>query len=198
MVNQSCAIIILAAGASSRFGSPKQLLPFHGRSLIRHLVAEAKKTAATIIVVTGAAHLAIAAELNDEEILIVQNEAWAQGIGGSISKGMGFLKSLALDVDAVLLAVCDQPFINAMLFNEMIALQKSSGKKIVACRYAGTVGTPVLFSKTYFNALQDLRANEGAKAVVQRHLEEAALFPFPKGAIDIDTQADYKALLQQN
>lgn len=197
MPENACAIIILAAGSSSRLGQPKQLLQVEGQSLIRRLVSEAVKSVATVVVVTGSGHEAIAAELKEDAVLIVENKSWGKGIGGSINIGMGFLKSLNKDITTVILSVCDQPFVNAALFDEMILLQKTSGKNIVACSYADTTGTPVLFEKRYFDELQDLAEKEGAKQLVRRHRKDLALLPFEQGAIDIDTTDDYTALLQQ-
>ena len=78
----------------------------------------------------------------------------------------------------------------------MIDLHKSSGKKIVACSYANSVGTPVLFEQRYFDALQQLKGVKERKKSCN-NAEDVALVPFPQGAIDIDTEEDYKALLQQ-
>jgi molybdenum cofactor cytidylyltransferase len=197
METESCAIIILAAGASTRLGRPKQLLPFKNQSLIRHLVAEAKKCTALVLVVTGSCHQEIENELQGEQVLIVENKTWADGMGSSIKEGMRYLKSLQLNAAAVILAVCDQPFVTAALFTAMMDLHKRSAKKIVACSYAGSVGTPVLFEQQYFDVLQQLHGTAGAKKIVLQHQAEVALVPFPQGAIDIDTEEDYIALLQQ-
>lgn len=197
MKAEACAVIILAAGGSTRLGRPKQLLRFKQQSLITRLVSEAKKTTQTVVVVTGACHDKITEELQGEAIHIVENKEWRQGMGSSISAGMGKLKRLNAAIHAVILAVCDQPFVTAALFKEMQSLHISSGKKIVACSYANSAGTPVFFEHTYFDALLQLDKNTGAKKLVQRHKADVALLPFPQGAFDIDTQADYDALLQQ-
>lgn len=197
MQAEPCAIIILAAGASSRLGRPKQLLSFQHQTLISRLVAEAKKVTQTVVVVTGAAHRQIKEELQGVGVAVVENKDWAQGMGSSIKAGMHEIKSLEGNVQAVILAVCDQPFVSAALFLQIHELHKSSGKKIVACSYADSVGTPVLFEQPFFDALLQLEGSAGAKKLVQQHAGDVALLPFPQGAIDIDTQADYDALLQQ-
>jgi molybdenum cofactor cytidylyltransferase len=194
---ETCAVVILAAGGSTRLGRPKQLLRFQQKSLIKRLVSEAKKTCTTIVVVTGFGHDQIVTELKDEPVLIAENNDWTQGMGTSLQRGMQKLKSLESTLNSVLLTVCDQPFVNAALFTSMMDLKKTSGKKIVACSYAGSAGTPALFDQLYFDALQQLNGREGAKKLIQRFASDAALMPFPQGAIDIDTQDDYEALLQQ-
>jgi molybdenum cofactor cytidylyltransferase len=197
MKTEACAIVILAAGASKRLGQPKQFLEFQKQSLVKRLVIEAKKNTETVVVVTGYGHDQMVKELNGEDVHIIENKDWAQGMGSSIKEGMRYLKSLERNVAAVILAVCDQPFVTATLFAAMIDLHKHSGKKIVACSYADSVGTPVLFERTYFEALQQLSGSEGAKKIVQQYADDVALIPFPLGVIDIDTQGDYEALLQQ-
>src|SRR5215218_9779553 len=181
MKAENCAVIILAAGASTRLGRPKQLLAFQSQSLIKHIVSEAKNSVETVLVVTGSGHDAIAAELKDEPVVLVENKQWEQGMGTSISKGIAVLKSLKPAIKAAVLAVCDQPFVSAALFAQMQALQNRSGKKIVACSYAETVGTPVLFEHTYFDALQQLSGQEGAKKLVQQFIADVTLLPFPQG-----------------
>ncbi|HSV12275.1 MAG TPA: hypothetical protein VLI68_15965, partial [Hanamia sp.] len=71
-----------------------------------------------------------------------------------------------------------------------------SGKNIIACSYTGTIGTPVLFDKKYFDALMNLQGSEGAKKLLQTYREDVALVSFEKGEIDIDTKMDYKELLK--
>lgn len=197
METEACAVVILAAGASTRLGRPKQLLQFQQQSLIKRLVSEAKKVTATVIVVTGFEHAKIVTELKDEPVLLVENKDWVQGMGSSIKEGMKNLKSLVPNAGAIILAVCDQPFVNAALFTAMIELHKRSGKKIVACSYADSLGTPVLFERSYFDILLQLNSREGAKKLLQQYTTDVVLLPFPKGTIDIDTASDYEALLLQ-
>ena len=195
METETFAVVILAAGASTRLGRPKQLLKFQQQSLIRRLVSEAKKVTATVIVVTGSIHNAIENELKGEPVLIVQNKDWAQGMGSSIKEGMQNLKSLESNAGAVILAVCDQPYVTAALFTAMIDLHKRSGKRIVACSYADSLATPVLFERSYFENLLQLNGREGAKKLLQQYTNDVAFLPFPQGVIDIDTASDYEALL---
>ena len=90
---ERCPVVILAAGASMRLGRPKQLLQFQQQSLIRRLVSEAQKSTATVVVVTGSNHHQLVAELQHQPIVVVENRDWAQGMGSSISTGMGKIKS---------------------------------------------------------------------------------------------------------
>ncbi len=184
-------IIILAAGNSSRLGRPKQLLEFRGKSLITHLVEEAITAGIQpVVVVRGAVDLS--APLAGQPVSIVENPRWREGMGSSIAAGVRFLSDQA--VDAAFVAVCDQPYVTANLFAEMIGSKKRFAKGIVACSYAGTTGTPVLFDRQYFEMLGALTGQEGAKKILRAHQGDVAAVLFPGGDADIDTEDDYERL----
>jgi len=190
-------IIILAAGNSSRLGQPKQLLPYKGKSLLRHVTDEALSVKAVdVVVVTGAANAAIEHELKVPGITIVRHETWAEGMGTSIKKGLQRLLGSCPQLSAVIIAVCDQPFVSAELFRQLIAAYQHSDSLIVASAYAGTFGTPALYDASYFKDLLALQGPEGAKKILQEHKTTLALVPFEKGNIDIDTMDDYQKLAQ--
>jgi molybdenum cofactor cytidylyltransferase len=97
----------------------------------------------------------------------------------------------------VILAVSDQPYVSSGLFGKMQTLKEQSGKGIVASSYAGTMGTPVLFEKKYFDQLKSLKGNQGAKNIVQQNLPDVCPVEFEKGEVDIDTKEDYKKLISE-
>lgn len=194
-MKKDCGIVILAAGGSSRLGSPKQLLLWRGRTLIEHAVEEA--TAAKlypVVVVTGANDENVSAALQDKDVTVVRNADWQQGMASGIVTGLRAALALCGDLDAVIIAVCDQPFVSAALFQTLVQQRSIIGKGIVTCRYAGTVGTPVLFAATYFDALLSLQGADGAKGLLRMHDEDVASIPFAQGEVDIDTDADYRNL----
>jgi len=189
-------LLILAAGNSSRLGEPKQLLKFNGKTLLRNVVEEAKKVSESIIVVTGSGHTDIVEEIKDLEVKIVENIKWNQGMGSSINIGMIQLLNEFPEVQNVIVSVCDQPFIIASVFSDLIQIQKDSLKGIVASKYSDTLGTPVLFTEKYFQELSSLSGKEGAKKMILKFKDDVAEIKFEKGAIDIDTQSDYQKLIQ--
>jgi molybdenum cofactor cytidylyltransferase len=79
----------------------------------------------------------------------------------------------------------------------MQTLKDKCGKGIVACSYAGTLGTPVLFTKDYFNRLKSMSGNQGAKNIVKSNLPDVCPVEFEKGSIDIDTKQDYEKLISE-
>lgn len=188
-------IIILAAGASTRLGKPKQLLVFKGNTLLQ-LAAEAAMAAnvGPIVVVVGAHSNAILPHIHQLPIAIVYNEQWQQGMGSSIGAGMKKMCELYPTITSVLLMLCDQPFADATLLRKMVQLQADTGKGIVACTYGQTAGVPALFTNKYFAELKQLKGHDGAKTILLQQAEDLALLPFPQGVVDIDTMQDYQAL----
>jgi molybdenum cofactor cytidylyltransferase len=190
-----CVAIILAAGRSSRMGSPKQLLLYKGKTLLEHSIDEAKTSDVTsVLVVLGseAGHMMTEANIWDAEI--VDNENWASGMASSIIAGIKVVVSERPDADAVILMVCDQPYVDSALLNQIIAKQQESDQPIVACEYEGALGVPALFHKFLFSQLLGLEGDAGAKKLINQNLNLVATVPFPSGHIDVDTPEAYEKL----
>lgn len=195
-MSDSYSIIILAAGASNRFGKPKQLLSYKNKTMLQYLIDEAKNTtAASVIVVLGANTEKIQTKLPIEKIHIVINENWKEGMSSSIHCGINELQKIDPDVDAAIIMVCDQPFVTTELLNQLTHTHKETKKQIVTCGYDNTTGPPVLFHKSLFSELLQLKGDVGARKIVEQNPDEVAIVSFPKGNIDIDTVADYENLL---
>jgi molybdenum cofactor cytidylyltransferase len=187
--------IILAAGGSSRFGQAKQLLPFQGESLVRRAVRTAIEAGcACVSVVVGDARARIETELRETLAVIVENPEWRRGLGTSIRCGLRHLLSSRPELDAVVLLACDQPFVDANVITSLIAQAENSRKPIVACSYADTLGIPALFNRACFELLLALPDDSGAKALIESRFADVAQIEFEKGAIDIDTPADFERI----
>ena len=191
-------IVILAAGNSSRLGQPKQLLGYKNSTLLKNTIAEAFLVPDVVImVVTGANNKLIEEELDPSRIKICFNSDWETGMSSSIVKGLNGLLQLYPDCQNCIFAVCDQPYVSSLVFENLIQEKNKKGKGIVASAYSGTLGTPVLFDKKYFTELAALEGQEGAKKIINRFLEDTASVPFEKGNIDIDTEDDYNKLISE-
>ena len=189
------AIIILAAGNASRMGAAKQLLSFNNTTFIQHIIEEATKTTGEkVILVLGAYVDEIKTSAKKKIAHIVINPNWQTGMASSIQTGVNAVLRLFPETENMLITVADQPFVSAELFKEIFAAKNNSDKNMVACSYADAIGTPVLFNKKYFSELLQLRGQEGAKKMVMKHKDDAAIIAFDKGAIDIDTEEDYEQL----
>jgi len=191
-------IIILAAGRSSRFGKTKQLLNFNGKTLLQHVIEEATKAGASpIVVITGANASEVSASITDKKINTVFNKDWSEGMASGIVMGVIKINELDSSIEKIIIAVCDQPFVTAAIFEQLDQLQKKSGKHIVASGYSNTVGTPVLFTRKYFDQLLGLKGDTGAKKILETYRDDVATIEFPQGNIDIDTQKDYEKLMDE-
>jgi len=191
------AVVVLAAGSSTRFGKPKQFALFQGETFIKRIVAAAIEAGcAPVVVVTGEDSTQIALELTGLSISIAMNPGWSSGVGSSIRVGVQRAMDLAADLDASLLLTCDQPFVTAAVLAQIIQLRLTSGKPIVASAYATTLGIPALFDRFCFPDLLRLKEDSGAKKIILARPYDVVSFDFPTGAIDIDTAADYEKLDQ--
>ena len=191
------AVIILAAGASTRLGRPKQLLSFKGKSLLQHTIDTALATdAEEVLLVLGANAESILAETKTADVEVCVNGGWKQGMASSIHLGISTLQQSYPDMDTATILLCDQPFVTPDLLNELVATQQQSGKKIAASYYKNTAGVPVLFERSLFPELLKLQGQEGAKKLLGKLANEVVTVPFPEGEMDIDTETDYERLLE--
>ena len=191
-------IIILAAGASSRMGKPKQLLHVNGESLLQRVVGIALSTTfEPVVVVLGANRTLIEPTLQDLEVLHVQNPDWESGMGSSIATGLSYMLQQAPSIKQVLVLVGDQPLLNRDHLLALADNYSSSNYPMVVSHYANTYGVPALFGQSLFPELLTLHGVQGAKALIQKHLHQSAVVDFAEGALDIDTPEEWAAFLDQ-
>jgi len=189
--------IILAAGASTRMGAPKQLLEVGGVPLIVRAVEAALASSAWPVVVVLGAHAAnIRPLLTRHPVLLIENSAWSEGMASSIRTGITTLRQFSRALDGALVALCDQPAFSADVIAQLVAAREATGRSIVAARYHGRHGAPALFSREHFPALAALTGEEGARALLHDQPDRVAAVDLPSLAIDLDTPADYAALGQ--
>ena len=120
-MDKSIGIIILAAGASTRLGQPKQLLIYQEHSLIFNTLKVAVNSGcAPIVLVLGAYGDLIFPEVRNFPVKIVKNYDWQEGINTSIKVGINTLKATQENVLATILMVCDQPFVSTQIIQKII------------------------------------------------------------------------------
>jgi molybdenum cofactor cytidylyltransferase len=187
--------VVLAAGESSRFGQPKQLVTFRGETFVRRAVRAAMDAhCAPVVVVVGESGDAIRDELRETSVVIAENPQWQHGLGTSIRRGLEQMIESAPGVPAVMLLACDQPLVEADIIAALIAEQEKTGKAIVASSYANTLGVPALFDRSCFDELLALPDESGAKSLIVERPDDVVSVPFEDGALDIDTPEDFKSL----
>jgi molybdenum cofactor cytidylyltransferase len=187
------AAIVLAAGASSRMGRQKLLLPMaDGRPLVR--VAVAQVLAAGIddtVVVLGREAEAVAHTLAGLPVRTVLNPRYAEGQSTSLCAGLDALRP---GTEAAVIALGDQPLPDPDVIRRLVAAFRRSGRPIIAPVYRDGRGNPVLFSAPLFDELRAVVGDQGGREVIARDPSRVAEVPVdaPMPA-DIDTPEDYDA-----
>jgi molybdenum cofactor cytidylyltransferase len=195
---KNIGIIILAAGSSSRMGQSKQLLPVYGKPMLRHITELAVSLhPAVAVVVLGDHEHAHRDAIKSLPVNIVINTNWASGMGSSLKSGIGQLLKLNPSVDACLVLVCDQPHVSAHYLTMLMEQYETAGKSIAASFYANSPGVPAIFNRTLFEELMSLDDAHGAKKIIERNLHDTVSVPFPEGAVDLDTEDDYRKFLKE-
>jgi molybdenum cofactor cytidylyltransferase len=199
MTGSNIGLIILAAGASTRLGQPKQLLLFQGKTLLIHTIEQALSSrCCPIIVVLGSQAEHIKLNINSYPIFIVKNPNWEQGMSASIQTGIKQLQHIQPDSKGVVITLCDQPFISSQIIDKLVETYQQTQYSIVVSEYNNILGVPALFSNTLFRELMNLDTKTGAKSLIHKYSNERSIVPFPLGIFDIDTPQDYENLLNFN
>lgn len=176
------AALVLAAGASTRLGRPKQLLSFDGETLVRRAARLAGEAGcAPVVVVEGAVSLRDA--LTGLPVELVRCEGWAKGPGASLKAG---LAHLTRPVDAVLVLLVDQPRVDG---DDVARLLAAPGE-VAAAHYDGVLGVPARFSGAALDALAALPDERGAGPWLRAHAHAVTAVPMPHAAVDVDTVDD--------
>ena len=192
--------LLLAAGASSRMGVAKQLLPWGGSCLLQHVLEQALSSdLAVLSLILG--HRAedilerIRPALQNPKLRIIRNPRFAEGISTSILAG---IQSIEKEYDHVLILLGDMPWITSALLDLLIAKYLRSGLSLGAIRTRRGRSLPVIVGRRFFPHLHDLRGDVGARELFKKFPRDVCLVEPPSEYedADIDTPEDYKALQQ--
>jgi CTP:molybdopterin cytidylyltransferase MocA len=180
----SIAAVVLAAGASTRLGEPKQLVVLGGETLLERAVRVAREAGCSpVVVVLGAEHVRVLENSVLGDVVTVINDKWQEGMASSIRLGVRSLGFAAKDAEGVLLMACDQPAVTAKHLSHL-----TLRAEVKASRYAGKNGVPAFFPKKYFGKLMELKGDAGAREL----LAEARYDELENGELDVDTVEDLK------
>jgi len=179
--------LVLAAGASSRFGSPKALAKLDTATLLELALRRARAVVGEdFTVVLGAQADTIRATLNLPESQIVVHDAWDRGLAESLKYGVSQVPAPS---SAALILLMDQPAVSTADLNTLIAAWQARPETAAAAYYAGDIGAPCILPRTLFAPLRDLHGDRGAKPLLHR-LAEVTRVPMPSAEFDIDTRDD--------
>lgn len=181
------AALVLAAGAAERHGSLKQLETLDGETWIRRTVRLAVESGcAPVRVVTGAHAERVRAELRDVDgVETVHHSGWEAGMGSSIAAGIQTFYNEP-SIRAAVLLTCDQLELSAAVIRDICDAFDGVRFRSVASAYAGTVGIPALFERSWFDRLRTLTGDRGAKTLLLERPELRINIAWPQGADDRD------------
>jgi molybdenum cofactor cytidylyltransferase len=180
--------VVLAAGASTRMGTQKLLLPFGGEPLVRRAVRQVCDAGFDdVLVVLGSEHEATLAALDGIPVRHAINLEFASGMGSSFRTAVEHLGNST----AAMFALADQPFVTAHEYHMVLDAYRRHAPPIVSVRYGDVMAPPHLFERGFFPELA--RLQHGARSVLLRHLERTTVLQFPADLlVDIDTPDDYE------
>jgi molybdenum cofactor cytidylyltransferase len=180
--------IVLAAGASTRFGSPKQLVRVNGRPLMHAVVGRAVEVAGhSVTVVLGANAAELAPLLKHTPASVIVNRDWSEGMGSSIRAGVARLPG---SCTGVMLLLADQASVTTEDLRRLISAWRRQPEYIAAAQYRGTTGAPAIFPRARFAELGGLRGDSGARSIFMRNPDRVVRVPMESAALDIDTPED--------
>jgi molybdenum cofactor cytidylyltransferase len=184
--------LVLGAGASSRFGAPKQLLPFKGTTLLGWIInqAEQAKGLDEVVVVLGRAADEIREQVDLSGVKVVENPVFGEGCASSYRAGIGALDPRS---DAIMIILGDQPGVGPETITRLADEWRQGDGQIALASYRGRKGHPMLFAKMLFDQLVGLHGDKAAWKLVDANPDWVRVIafdhPFPE---DIDTMEDFR------
>jgi molybdenum cofactor cytidylyltransferase len=175
-------------------GEPKQLLPWNGRPLLEHTLANLRNIKLNeIVVVLGCGADAVRKRVDMHHLKVMENKNYEQGMGNSLGAGVS---ALAEATDAVLIALADQPFVRSETYEQLIDQYRRSDAPIVIPMYRGFRGNPVLLDRSVFPEVMALNGDVGCRAIFGDHSDGITKVAVDDVGIllDIDTKDDFAKL----
>ena len=186
--------VILAAGTSSRLGTPKQLLDLGGKPVLAHTLAAVQRTTLEpIIVVLGHEAGEISSSVDLSQVQTLLNPDYRTGQSSSVRAALTVLPS---DVAAVLFILGDQPLVEPAVIERIVGAYQHDRPIIVQPKYGEGRGNPVLIDRTLFGELAELTGDTGARPIIDRHRDQVQLVDASEyhRPDDIDTLEDYERI----
>lgn len=191
-VHERIAGVVLAAGESSRFGEPKQLLDWHGKPLVSHVAELAIEAGLDpVVIVTGADHDTVSQALTGSQVVVACNPGWASGQGSSVRVGV---ENLPEDIGGAVFLLVDQPLIPPELIKKILKQHHKSPAAIILPVIDSQAGNPVLFDRNTFGDLTLLDGDVGGRSLFQKFPVREVTWDDVDSQQDIDTPEDYQRI----
>jgi len=185
-------VVVLAAGASTRFGATKQLVRVDGRPLLHTVVSRAVELAGhSVTVVLGSHAGELAPLLKHSPAAVTVNRDWSEGIASSIREGVSHAPATA---DGIMFVLADQAAVTTEDLRRLAGAWRRNPSCIAAAQYSGGVGVPAVFPRWCFRELNELRGDRGAQSLLQRHVDRLVRLAMPSAELDIDRPEDLLSL----
>jgi molybdenum cofactor cytidylyltransferase len=195
-VHENIAAVILAAGASSRFGKPKPLLIWRGETLVHRAARLALEAGLNpVIVVCGAAGSSVAKAVEDLPVRVVENRHWSDGQSTSIKAA---LHALGEESGGAIFLLVDQPFVSLPLLQALVESHAQSLAPVIAPLVGERRTNPVLFDRQTFPDLLHLEGDVGGRAIFGRYPPQWLIWQDDQLPFDLDTPEDYRKLLEMD
>jgi molybdenum cofactor cytidylyltransferase len=189
--------ILLAAGESRRMGEFKQLLRFQDKTFVEHCVDNLLASRVDkVIIVTGHRDLEVRRAVGDRPVRFAHNADYKSGMTSSIKCGV---QALSESTRACVLALVDQPQINADVINLVINKYEQEPAIIVIPTYGGRNGHPILLDASLNEEILTMDPEQGLRQVVRAHLDQVSRVEVSSRAVleDCDLPEDYQRMLKQ-
>ncbi|HEY0307609.1 MAG TPA: nucleotidyltransferase family protein [Acidobacteriaceae bacterium] len=192
------AAVLLAAGASTRLGQPKQLVTIDGESLLSRSIRIAFESGIDeVFVVLGAQAGTLRQHLaNSTKAELVENPDWQQGMATSIHAGVRAALAHQPPPQAIILLTCDQPAVTPFHLVQLQLLADEDPPRIAASTYADRIGVPAVFPQQYFSELLALTGDTGARSLLRAHAADLETLSLEHGELDLDTPESLAAIHQ--
>ena len=185
MDNPGLSVLIPAAGGSTRLGQSKQLVDYHGRPLLQHVIDVVSSIKPLqIIAVTGACANTIRDTIQAADVCWVHNPEWEDGLGGSIALGA---RAVNPESGGLMIMLCDQYRVTAANLQELVEKWQANPTHIVAAKTGDHCMPPLVFPPDLFNAIENLAGTSGAHGLLEQHPERVIAVPMENAAFDLDT-----------
>jgi len=198
MLQHQYAVILLAAGSSSRLGTPKQLLKWKGQSLLSRQIDLAQSLNNQIMVVLGANSKLMVPVVEQTIARWTFNEHWAMGMSTSLKCGLKQAVQCFPQIKGVLVLLVDQPLITLHHLNRLLSKVAAPDQTVVATGYSQHAGVPAYLPQALFPAVQEISGDQGARNLFKQVAGQLILVPCPQAAIDIDTEEDWQRFLKES
>lgn len=190
------AVVILAAGSASRFGSVKQLAKINEKSMLQCVIDTCQQLGSEdLYLLLGSSYEEIRLNIELDNSRIIFNRNWPSGMASSIRMAVERLQE---DYEGILFLAGDQPMVRTDQLTLLIQQWRESPEKICAAQYKDTLGIPAIFPREYYSELLQLGGDQGAKKLLVENSENLKSIDIPEAAVDIDIPLDLRLLAEIN